>query len=123
MLKKNRSNFIIMEIIKDDIKDVVNWVSVQIVRNQMLLDNKGVTNDSKKNVKVMDKLLRDISFRLMKIMKKDYDNEFGVEEEEEDIYDKEDDSDDDKEEDFLDDKDEDFLDELVEESDIESDLE
>ncbi len=108
-----------MEALKEDVKDVSVWVSVQIVKNKKLLEGKGVTKEKKENVKVVDRLLKDISFRLMKIMKKDYEDEYdGIEEEEEEVYesDSEDECDPNN-------KEEDFIEELVEESDIESDLE
>ena len=53
-----------MEALKEDVKDVNVWISVQIVKNKKLLDGKGVTKERKENVKAVDKLLKDINFRL-----------------------------------------------------------
>lgn len=105
-----------MEGLKDDVKDINEWVKGHIVSNsKKYLSVKNVSVEAK----VMDRLLKEISFKLTKVVNKDYgdDNEEEDEEDEEGGYD---DDDNEEEEENLDDS---FVEELEEESDIESDLE
>lgn len=105
-----------MESCKDDLKDINEWVKGHIVSNgRKYLNVKNVSVEAK----VMDRLLKEISFKLTKVINKDYvsDNEEDDDEEDEGGYDNEDEE---EEEVNVGDS---FGEELEEESDIESDLE
>lgn len=107
-----------MDIFKDDLKDINEWVKGHIANNnKKYLSMKNVSAEAK----MIDRVLKELSFKLIQLINKDYGDDNDDEDDNEDDecgYGDDNEYDDNEEK-----VDESFVEELEEESDLESDLE